>query len=127
MVGDALDGYRRFLPYNRQVLNDRFDRLDVGPRGRRRRRRRHPCWIVLFQGRDGDDPLFLQVKEAGRSVLEDNQPRSRFRHGERRVVEGQQLIQASRDIFLGWTTERPAVTSTCASCGTARARSTPTT
>ena len=104
IVGDALDGYRRSLPYNRQVLNDRFDRLDValkvvgvGSVGTR-------CWIVLFQGRDGDDPLFLQVKEAGRSVLEDNQPRSRFRHAGRRVVEGQQLMQASRDIFLGWTT-----------------------
>ena len=104
IVNDALDGYRRSLAPNRQVLIDRFDRLDValkvvgvGSVGTR-------CWIVLFQGRDGDDPLFLQVKEAGRSVLEDHQPRSRFRHAGRRVVEGQQLMQASRDIFLGWTT-----------------------
>ena len=104
IVTDALAGYRRSLPPNRQVLIDRFDRLDValkvvgvGSVGTR-------CWIVLFRGRDADDPLFLQVKEAGRSVLADHQPRSRFRHAGRRVVEGQQLMQASRDIFLGWTT-----------------------
>jgi len=104
IVTDALDGYRRSLAPNRQVVFDRFDRLDValkvvgvGSVGTR-------CWIVLFQGRDADDPLFLQVKEAGRSVLEDHLPRSRFRHAGRRVVEGQDLMQASRDIFLGWTT-----------------------
>lgn len=103
VVSGALDGYRRSLVPNRQLLLDRFDRLDValkvvgvGSVGTR-------CWIVLLQGRDADDPLFLQVKEAGRSVLEDHLPRSRFRHAGRRVVEGQHLMQASRDIFLGWT------------------------
>ena len=53
-------------------------------------------------GRDQDDPLFLQVKEANRSVLEDHLPASTFsQHGER-VVTGQRLMQAASDIFLGW-------------------------
>jgi len=53
--------------------------------------------------RDGQDPLFLQVKEATASVLEDHLPKSRYRqHGER-VVQGQRMMQAASDIFLGWT------------------------
>jgi uncharacterized protein (DUF2252 family) len=61
------------------------------------------AFIVLLQGRDQDDPLFLQVKEATRSVLEDHLPKSRYRqHGER-VVQGQRMMQAASDIFLGWT------------------------
>ena len=55
------------------------------------------------QGRDARDPLFLQVKEATASVLEASLPRSRYRqHGER-VVQGQRMMQAASDIFLGWT------------------------
>jgi uncharacterized protein (DUF2252 family) len=57
----------------------------------------------LLQGRDENDPLFLQVKEATASVLEAYLPHSRFRqHGER-VVQGQRLMQAASDIYLGWT------------------------
>ena len=60
--------------------------------------------IVLFQGRDENDPLFLQIKEAEASVLEDHLPKSTYEeHGER-VVRGQRLMQASSDIFLGWET-----------------------
>ena len=59
-------------------------------------------WIALFLGRDSDDPLFLQVKEAERSVLEPFAGASRWRHHGRRVVEGQRLMQAAGDIFLGW-------------------------
>jgi len=59
--------------------------------------------IILLQGRDAQDPLFLQVKEATASVLEGSLPRSRYRqHGER-VVQGQRMMQAASDIFLGWT------------------------
>ena len=55
-----------------------------------------------MQGRDEGDPLFLQVKEANPSVLEDALPKSRYRkHGER-VVRGQRMMQAASDIFLGW-------------------------
>jgi len=61
------------------------------------------AFIVLLQGRDAHDPLFLQVKEATASVLEAYLPKSRYRqHGER-VVQGQRLMQAASDIYLGWT------------------------
>ena len=59
--------------------------------------------IVLLQGRDADDPLFLQIKEAGRSVLEDHLPASNYDNHGQRVVEGQKLMQAASDSFLGFT------------------------
>ena len=59
-------------------------------------------WVLPVPGRDGQDPLFLQMKEAEASVLEGFLAPSEFsNHGER-VVTGQRLIQASSDIFLGW-------------------------
>jgi uncharacterized protein (DUF2252 family) len=61
------------------------------------------CYIVLMEGRDDGDPLFLQLKEATASVLEPYLRRSRFRNHGQRVVEGQRLTQAVSDIFLGWT------------------------
>ena len=61
------------------------------------------AFIVLLQGRDDQDPLFLQVKEATRSVLEDHLPKSRYRNPGERVVQGQRRMQAASDIFLGWT------------------------
>ncbi len=60
------------------------------------------CWIVLLLGRDDDDPLFLQVKEASHSVLEFGLGKSRFSNQGQRVVEGQRLVQGATDIFLGW-------------------------
>jgi uncharacterized protein (DUF2252 family) len=60
------------------------------------------CFIVLTKGRDDDDPFFLQIKEAGRSVLEDHLPESAYTEHGRRVVEGQRLMQATSDSFLGW-------------------------
>ena len=60
------------------------------------------AWIVLLLGRDSGDPLFLQVKEAEKSVLEGAAGKSRFKQQGRRVVEGQRLMQAASDIFLGW-------------------------
>ena len=59
--------------------------------------------IVLLQGRDQRDPLFLQIKEATRSVLEDHLPKSRYKQAGERVVQGQRMMQAASDIFLGWT------------------------
>jgi uncharacterized protein (DUF2252 family) len=56
-------------------------------------------------GRDADDPLFLQVKEAGPSVLAGHLPRSRYGNDGQRVVVGQRLMQAASDIFLGWMRE----------------------
>jgi uncharacterized protein (DUF2252 family) len=103
-VTGSLESYRNTLADNRRVLFDRFELVDialkvvgVGSVGTR-------CMIVLFQGRDQDDPLFLQIKEAESSVLEDHLPKSTYEeHGER-VVRGQRLMQTSSDIFLGWET-----------------------
>ena len=60
------------------------------------------AWIVLFVGRDNDDPLILQMKEAQASVLEPFLGKSRFSNHGQRVVEGQRLMQAASDMMLGW-------------------------
>jgi uncharacterized protein (DUF2252 family) len=95
--------YRTTLPDDRKRLLEQFRAVDVarkvvgvGSVGTR-------AWIVLGLGRDFDDPLFLQFKEAQPSVLEAHLGRSRFANHGRRVVEGQRLMQASGDIMLGWT------------------------
>lgn len=62
------------------------------------------CWIILLLGERDDDPLFLQAKEAGPSVLAPYAGAGRYRHGGRRVVEGQWLMQAASDVMLGWLT-----------------------
>ena len=95
-------GYRRTLQPDRKTLLEEFRYVDlarkvvgVGSVGTR-------CWILLLLGRDDADPLFLQVKETGPSVLEPLLGRSQFRNHGQRVVEGQRLMQAASDIFLGW-------------------------
>ena len=79
-------------------------------------------------GRDECDPLFLQVKEAAASVLEPFVGASAFENHGQRVVEGQRLMQASSDIFLGWVhvtgADGVSGTSTSASSGTGRRRPT---
>jgi uncharacterized protein (DUF2252 family) len=60
------------------------------------------CYIMLLIGRDQNDPLFLQVKEAQPSVLERFLGASTYPHHGERVVAGQKLMQAATDIFLGW-------------------------
>ena len=60
------------------------------------------CWVILLLGRDSSDPLFLQAKEAPRSVLERFAGRSEFANQGQRVVAGQRLMQSASDIFLGW-------------------------
>ena len=97
-----LRGYRETLDFDRRVLLEGFQLTDfarkvvgVGSVGTR-------AYIALLFGRDGQDPLFLQMKEAEASVLEEFLGPSEFsNHGER-VVVGQRLMQASSDIFLGW-------------------------
>ena len=95
--------YKSTLSNDRRQMLDRFTIVDVarkvvgvGSVGTR-------AWMVLLQGRDSADPLFLQVKEATASVLEDHLPKSRYNTPGQRVVEGQRLMQAASDIFLGWT------------------------
>jgi Uncharacterized protein conserved in bacteria (DUF2252) len=60
------------------------------------------AYVVLLEGRDENDPLFLQVKEAGSSVLENYVKSNTYEHHGHRVVAGQRLMQAASDIFLGW-------------------------
>lgn len=62
-----------------------------------------PCWILLLEGRDRNDPLFLQMKEATSSVLADHLPASPYKNQGQRVVEGQRLMQTVSDMFLGWS------------------------
>jgi uncharacterized protein (DUF2252 family) len=99
---ELLRSYRDTLEFDRRVLLEQYELHDfarkvvgVGSVGTR-------AWIALLLGRDGQDPLFLQMKEAEASVLEEFLGASEFsNHGER-VVTGQRLMQASSDIFLGW-------------------------
>ena len=108
VIREQFRTYRATLRDDQRQLLERFRVVDaarkvvgVGSVGTR-------AFIVLLQGRDQHDPLFLQVKEATASVLEDHLPRSRYKqHGER-VVHGQRMMQAASDIFLGWTRGREA-------------------
>ncbi|WP_084714255.1 DUF2252 domain-containing protein [Streptacidiphilus rugosus] len=104
VVQEVFDDYRASLPPELRVLLDRHRLVDtarkvvgVGSVGTR-------CFIVLMQGRQHGDPLFLQVKEAEESVLARHLAPSPHRHQGRRVVAGQRLLQASGDIMLGWAT-----------------------
>jgi uncharacterized protein (DUF2252 family) len=97
-----LESYKRTLQEDRRHLLDRYRFVDaarkvvgVGSVGTR-------AFVVLLEGRDRDDPLFLQVKEAGASVLEGHVPSGTHEHHGHRVVAGQRLMQAASDIFLGW-------------------------
>ncbi|MFJ1805464.1 MULTISPECIES: DUF2252 domain-containing protein [unclassified Streptomyces] len=96
--------YRSTLTGEPRLLLDRYRFVDaarkvvgVGSVGTR-------CFIVLLAGRDTDDPLFLQIKEARASVLEEHLPNGPYVHPGHRVVAGQRLLQAAGDVFLGWMT-----------------------
>ena len=97
-----LRGYRETLDFDRRVLLEEFELMDfarkvvgVGSVGTR-------AYIALLVGRDGQDPLFLQMKEAEASVLEEFLDPSEFANHGQRVVVGQRRMQAASDIFLGW-------------------------
>ena len=93
----TLDGDVRRLAEDYRFVDLARKVVGVGSVGTR-------AWIVLLLGRDEGDPLFLQAKEAEASVLEGFAGKSRFNQEGRRVVEGQRLMQAASDIFLGWLT-----------------------
>lgn len=104
---EAFASYRTSLANDRRRLLDRFEVVDmalkvvgVGSVGTR-------CLILLLTGRDADDPLFLQIKEASASVLEEHLPASTYKNSGARVVWGQRLMQSSSDIFLGWSKPSP--------------------
>ncbi|MET7478412.1 DUF2252 domain-containing protein [Streptomyces sp. NPDC005648] len=101
-VRRLIGGYARSLSTERRTLLERFRLIDVarkvvgvGSVGTR-------CWIVLMEGRDDADPLLLQAKEAGESVLAPYCAPGRYDNQGKRVVAGQRLMQANSDIFLGW-------------------------
>ncbi len=102
LLSGVLEAYRASLPADRQHLLDGYRMrhiarkvVGVGSVGTR-------AWVILLTGADDSDPLFLQAKEAEASVLEPYAGASRYKNHGRRVVEGQRLMQAASDIFLGW-------------------------
>jgi uncharacterized protein (DUF2252 family) len=96
-------GYKQSLPADRQVVVERYRLVDlarkvvgIGSVGTR-------CYVALLLGAHDEDPLFLQIKEARRSVLAPALGRGpHANHGER-VVSGQRIMQAASDLLLGWT------------------------
>ena len=99
----AFEAYKLTVDPHIRFLLDRYELIDIGVKvvgvgsvGTR-------CILLLLEGRDDRDPLFLQAKEANASVLEEHLGQSRFDNHGRRIVEGQRLTQAQTDIFLGWT------------------------
>ena len=99
--GELLSGYRMTLREDRRSLFDRFTLVDVvrqvvgvGSVGMR-------VYLVLLEGRLGDDPLFLQVKQAGPSVYESSMAASHSHQG-KRVVRGKRRLQSATDMFVGW-------------------------
>jgi uncharacterized protein (DUF2252 family) len=94
--------YRTTLQSDRRLLLERYHFVDmarkvvgVGSVGTR-------CWVVLLSGRDADDPLLLQIKEAEQSVYARFLGPSRYTNQGQRVVSGQRVMQQASDIFLGW-------------------------
>lgn len=99
---ELVESYARSMPRDRRHLIHEFELVHVarkvvgvGSVGTR-------AWVLLFQGIDARDPLFLQAKEAQVSVLAAYLPHADIANEGERVVAGQQLMQASTDIFLGW-------------------------
>ncbi len=101
-VKEAFRLYRGSLQHDRRKLLEEFRIVDVARKVVGVGSVGTLAWILLLLGRDDSDPLFLQVKEAGPSVLEPHLGKSEFRNHGQRVVEGQRMMQASSDIFLGW-------------------------
>ncbi len=102
LVDHLLAEYRLTLQEDRRSLFDRFTEVDVvrqvvgvGSVGMR-------VYLVLFEGRSGADPLFLQVKQAGPSVYEAYAQPSRHDNHGARVINGKRLVQTATDIFVGW-------------------------
>ena len=103
-VEHIFDGYHDSLQEDRRHLLDRFTLVDmvrqvvgVGSVGMR-------VYLLLLEGRDGRDPLFLQIKQAGPSAYEDVCGESSHANHGQRVVTGKRIIQSATDIFVGWTT-----------------------
>ncbi|MFJ1744894.1 DUF2252 domain-containing protein [Streptomyces sp. NPDC088116] len=101
-LADLIERYGQSLSTDRRHLLRQYRLVDiarkvvgVGSVGTR-------CWVLLMLGRDDEDPLILQAKEADRSVLAAHVGESAYDNQGQRVVAGQRLMQATGDIFLGW-------------------------
>jgi len=106
LILEGFADYRQSLPDEMNHLLGKFRIVDfaykvvgVGSVGTK-------CGVLLLEGRDCHDPLFLQIKQANKSVLEDYLPASRYKNSAERVVQGTRLMQSATDIFLGWTENR---------------------
>ncbi|MCX7245259.1 MAG: DUF2252 domain-containing protein [Burkholderiales bacterium] len=104
LLDDVLQTYTKSLAPDRQHLLRRYKLIDwvrkvvgVGSVGT-------ACWAMYFEGQDVDDPLFLQLKEAQKSVLAPYFPSNKFHNEGKRVIDGQALIQGAPDLFLGFGT-----------------------
>ncbi len=102
-IETILRRYRNSLSSERRILLDRYRIVDiarkvvgVGSVGLR-------CYVMLMLGSHGEDPLFLQLKEAQPSALAPYLPKTRYMHEGKRVADGQRIMQAASDLFLGWT------------------------
>src|SRR5262249_40732812 len=102
-ITNFLNYYNQTLQPDRRWLFEQYQLVDiaqkvvgVGSVGMR-------CYVAMLMNAK-QEPLFLQVKEATESVLEQFSGKSRYTHSGQRVVEGQRLVQAASDIFLGWST-----------------------
>ena len=103
LIWETYEAYTNGVSPDCRVLLEKYKPVDfalkvvgVGSVGTR-------CWVLMLEGRDRNDPLFLQMKEATHSVLEEHLHASPYKNHGRRVVEGQRLMQTVGDIFLGWT------------------------
>lgn len=102
LMKDALDGYIDTLAPDRRALLRRYEVVDLGHKVVGVGSVGLLAWVALMEGRDSDDVLVLQIKQAQQSVLEPYTRPSDYAHSGERVVEGQRLTQAASDSFLGW-------------------------
>jgi hypothetical protein len=110
LVAELMEGfssYKATLGSDRRHLLERFRPVDVALKVVGVGSVGTLCLVMLLEGRDSNDPLFLQFKEANRSVLEEHLEPSPHDHQGQRVVDGQRLMQTTSDIFLGWARGTP--------------------
>lgn len=104
LLSEALPGYLESLAPDRRALLERYEVIDIGHKVVGVGSVGLLAWVLLLQGRDAHDILVLQLKQAQHSVLEPYTAPSVYTQMGERVVEGQRLMQAASDSFLGWVT-----------------------
>jgi uncharacterized protein (DUF2252 family) len=104
LITSSLAGYLESLAPDRRALFERYEVIDLGHKVVGVGSVGLLAWVLLLQGRDSEDVLTLQLKQAQHSVLEPYSVPSAYAQMGERVVEGQRLMQAASDSFLGWVT-----------------------